>query len=198
MSETTNLKLFKHDNPSTNENQFDVNKALNQNWDKLDNFAGEVNDKVIEIKDNTEELQQKTGQIEENILSIEKGQTNQNTEIKNLQQEINELEQDVKANAITEETEQAKSLKITEASGARGKLKVFGNDEQETREGKNLWNDTSIENKKVSELTNTQVSTSNLALTEGDYCFKLFFTDGTYMQTNISIQLKNAFKYILC
>ena len=28
MSETTNLKLFKHDNPSTNENQFDVQKAL--------------------------------------------------------------------------------------------------------------------------------------------------------------------------
>lgn len=192
MSETTNLKLFKHDNPSTNTNQFDVDKALNQNWDKLDNFAGEVNDKVIEIEDNIEELQQKTGQIEENILSIEKGQTNQNTEIKNLQQEVQELEQDVKANAIEEETEQAKSLKITDASGARGSLSVEGNAEQETRDGKNLWNDTSIENRKVSELANTQVSTSNLKLTEGDYCFKLFFTDGTYMQTNISIQLKNV------
>lgn len=192
MSETTNLKLFKHDNPSTNENQFDVNKALNQNWDKVDDFAREVNDKVIEIEDNIEELQQKTGQIEENILSIEKGQTNQNTEIKNLQQEVQELQQDIKANEITEETEQAKSLKITEASGARGSLSVEGNAEQETRDGKNLWNDTSIENKKVSELANTQVSTSNLKLTEGDYCFKLFFTDGTYMQTNISIQLKNA------
>lgn len=131
MSETTNLKLFKHDNPSTNTNQFDVNKALNNNWDKLDNFAGEVNDKVIEIEDNIEELQQKTGQIEENILSIEKGQTNQNTEIKNLQQEVQELEQDVKANALEEETEQAKSLYITDASGARGSLKVLGNDEQD-------------------------------------------------------------------
>ena len=139
MSETTNLKLFKHDNPSTNTNQFDVNKALNNNWDKLDNFAGEVNDKVIEIEDNIEELQQKTGQIEENILSIEKGQTNQSTEIKNLQQEVQELEQDVKANALEEETEQAKSLYITDASGARGKLKVFGNDEQETREGYNIY-----------------------------------------------------------
>lgn len=139
MSETTNLKLFKHDNPSTNTNQFDVNKALNNNWDKLDNFAGEVNDKVIEIEDNIEELQQKTGQIEENILSIEKGQTNQNTEIKNLQQEVQELEQDIQANALEEETEQAKSLKITDASGARGKLKVFGNDEQETREGYNMY-----------------------------------------------------------
>ena len=90
MSETTNLKLFKHDNPSTNENQFDVNKALNQNWDKLDEFAGEVNDKVIEIEDNIEgqgldidELQQKTEQIEENISDIQQGQETQNTEIAN-------------------------------------------------------------------------------------------------------------------
>ena len=141
---------------------------------------------------NIGELRQKTEQIEENISDIQQEQETQNTEIKNLQQEVQELEQDVKANALEEETEQAKSLYITDASGARGKLKVFGNDEQETREGKNLWNDTSIENKKFSELTNTQVSTSNLALTEGDYCFKLFFTDGTYMQTNINIQLKNV------
>lgn len=36
MSETTNLKLFKHDNPTTNTNNFDIEKALNENWDKLD------------------------------------------------------------------------------------------------------------------------------------------------------------------
>lgn len=36
MSETTNLKLFKHDNPATNTNMFDIEKALNENWDKID------------------------------------------------------------------------------------------------------------------------------------------------------------------
>ena len=30
MSETTNLKLFKHDNPSTNTNPFDVEQSLNE------------------------------------------------------------------------------------------------------------------------------------------------------------------------
>ena len=54
MSETTNLKLFKHDNPETNENQFDVEKALNENWDKLDEETGKVNNKITALEtDNT-------------------------------------------------------------------------------------------------------------------------------------------------
>lgn len=40
MSETTNLKLFKNDNPATNTNQFNVEKSLNQNWDKIDEAIG--------------------------------------------------------------------------------------------------------------------------------------------------------------
>lgn len=146
MSETTNLKLFKHDNPSTNENQFDVNKALNQNWDKLDEFSGEVNDKVIEIEDNIEgqeldigELQQKTEQIEENVLDIQQGQETQNTEIANLKTEVQELNEDIKANSIIEETEKSKSLYIDDANASRGKVNVFGNMEQETREGYNIY-----------------------------------------------------------
>ena len=41
-------KLFKHDNPPTNENQFDVEKSLNENWDKIDEFAGEQKNVKIE------------------------------------------------------------------------------------------------------------------------------------------------------
>lgn len=40
MSYTTNLDLFKHDNPSTNTDDFDVEQALNNNWNKIDEFAG--------------------------------------------------------------------------------------------------------------------------------------------------------------
>ena len=46
MSETTNLKLFKHDDPPNNENQFDVKKALNDNLDKIDDFAGNIKTKI--------------------------------------------------------------------------------------------------------------------------------------------------------
>ena len=53
----TNLKLFKHDNPSTNENQFDVTKALNNNWDKIDDFAETTNTKITENQNNIKSLQ---------------------------------------------------------------------------------------------------------------------------------------------
>lgn len=46
MSETTNLQLFKHDNPSTNTNPFNVETALNENWDKIDAFAGNTNSEL--------------------------------------------------------------------------------------------------------------------------------------------------------
>ena len=37
MSETPTLGLFKHDNPATNTDIFDIDKAINQNLDKIDN-----------------------------------------------------------------------------------------------------------------------------------------------------------------
>lgn len=49
MSETTNLKLFKQDNPTTNTNNFDIEKTLNDNWDKLDENAGTTNKKLSSI-----------------------------------------------------------------------------------------------------------------------------------------------------
>ena len=106
MSETTNLKLFKHNEPlETNENQFDVDLALNQNWDKIDDAYG-----------------------------------NLNTDIENLQ--TNDSKQDsliskLRNAALNAETEEAKSLHVTDANKF-GQLEVLGNHEQETREGYNL------------------------------------------------------------
>ena len=113
MSETTNLKLFKHDNPSTNENQFDIETALNDNWDTIDDFAGDVKDQIISIED----------EVDEQAKNIEVTE-------QELKKEIQELEQDIQSNSIIEETEQAKSLYIDDASGARGSLNIEGNAEQ--------------------------------------------------------------------
>ena len=49
MSTTTNLGLFKHDNPATNTNAFDVKTALNDNWDKIDVAYKEVEDNFEKI-----------------------------------------------------------------------------------------------------------------------------------------------------
>ena len=83
-------------------------------------------------------------------------------------------------------------MHLTDSAKSSCKIDIKGNVKQETRSGKNLWNDTSIENKKVSELTNTQISMSDLKLEAGDYRFKLFFTDGTYAQADVNVLLKNS------
>lgn len=116
MSETKNLKLFKHDEPlETNENKFNIDLALNQNWDKIEEFADMVNDKIIEIEDKDEEQDF------------------------NLQELQNEIKKD-RENMINLEVE-GQSIHIEDSSDLEGKLEVLGNVEQETR-GKNLLNNT--------------------------------------------------------
>lgn len=46
MSTTTNLGLFKHDNPATNKDIFDIDKALNENWDKTDEAIGKDRERL--------------------------------------------------------------------------------------------------------------------------------------------------------
>ena len=52
MSETKNLKLYKHDEPlENNTNKFDIDKSLNQNWDKIDNSIGDINLKIEQLEE---------------------------------------------------------------------------------------------------------------------------------------------------
>ena len=113
MSETKNLRLFKHNEPlETNENKFDIDLALNQNWDKIEEFAGMVNDKVIELEDKDEEQDF------------------------NLQELQNEIKKD-RENMINLEVE-GQSIHIEDSSDLEGKLEVLGNVEQDVREGYNI------------------------------------------------------------
>ena len=118
MSETTNLKLFKHDNPPTNENQFDIEKALNQNWNKIDDYAGETNKKLNTLEeDNT--------QNKADISNIKEEQTAQNEELEALR------------SALPSETQEGESINIKGTIPTRfKKFVVKGNSKQETRESK--------------------------------------------------------------
>ena len=72
MSETKNLKLFKHDEPlETNENKFDIDLALNQNWDKIDKFADTVDNKVTNLQEQNIELQSQIKKDRENMINLE-------------------------------------------------------------------------------------------------------------------------------
>ncbi|CDB32171.1 putative uncharacterized protein [Clostridium sp. CAG:575] len=110
MSETTNLKLFKHDNPETNEEQFDIGNYLNGNWDKIDENVEEVNTEISNIK----------------------------TEKTELEKELKEMQEDYYQTSIRGQAS-GEYIHVEDSSGARCKIGISGNSEQETRSGKNLF-----------------------------------------------------------
>lgn len=118
MSETTNLKLFKHDNPSTNENQFNVESALNENWDKIDDAYGKLD---INKADKTD-----VQEIEQDISDIKTEQTTQNDLLERTQSAL-----------INITTEKSSSINVQDCSNLPAKMNVFGISEQKTRSGKN-------------------------------------------------------------
>ena len=134
MSETKNLKLFKHDEPlETNENQFDIKKSLHDNWDKLDEFAGKVNTKTAEIEN-------KQKQHDTDISNIKQEQQDQNSKIENNTVENKEqadlLNQIV--NIFPTATGEGEYVTLDNTAEARfKKFQVQGNSKQETRSGKN-------------------------------------------------------------
>ncbi len=71
MSSTPNLNLFKHDNPATNKNLFDVAKSLNENWDKIDDYVynqeatRQENEQIRQANEETRQNQETTRQSNE-------------------------------------------------------------------------------------------------------------------------------------
>ena len=72
MSETTNLKLFKHNEPlETNENQFDVDLALNQNWDKIDDAYGNLNTDIENLQTNDSKQDELISKLKNALINVE-------------------------------------------------------------------------------------------------------------------------------
>ena len=157
MSETTNLKLFKHDNPATNENQFDVTKALNNNWEKIDDFAETTNTKITENQNNIKSLQTDNTTNKQDIATLKSDNTTNKANIKALQDDnktnkdnIEELQQKNKEleaenerlrqdmNAYPSNTAEGEYITLTDSADSRfNKFRVIGKSEQKTRSGKN-------------------------------------------------------------
>ena len=106
------LKLLKWDTTDVEdlEQEFDIDKSLNENWDKLDDFAERVDDVVIDIQDNIED-------------------------IKNKDTQQDKLIQKLQSNMINESTQEATSLHVTDASDLPAVLTIEGNYYQEQQEG---------------------------------------------------------------
>lgn len=115
MSTTTNLKLFKHDNPETNTEQFDVEKSLNENWDKLDANAGEVANRIQTLENRTNEKD-----------------TSQDIEIESLKSENTLLKSQIPSATVVGE-----AVHLEDSSNMQCQIMPLGASKQETREGYN-------------------------------------------------------------
>ena len=146
MSETTNLKLFKQDNPTTNTNNFDIEKTLNENWDKLDENAGTTNKKL-------ESLKKVDSTTNETITAIQEEQTTQNEKIEKNAEGIAQNKKDVdeeltkikKENSLLKSqiptgTASGNNIHLEDSSNMPFEWKLRGGSRQEMREGYNLAN----------------------------------------------------------
>lgn len=141
MSQTTNLQLNKHDDPSTNENQFDIENYLNANWDKIDETVGE---NVEDI----ETLQAQKEALEQEIQNLKEA----------LEQEIQSLKE-----ASYKVIGTGTDITLNNTSNNKFlQLDVKGNTEQTQLTGKNLFDKSNI-------VTDNRLSTTGGATSAEGY-----------------------------
>ena len=146
MSETTNLKLFIHDDPETNMDKFDIEKAVSQNWINIDDYAETVNEKL-------ESLEKVDSTTNETITAIQEEQTTQNENIEKNAEGIAQNKKDVdeELTKIKEENSLLKSqiptgtasgnnIHLEDSSNMDFEWKLRGGSWQATRSGKNVIN----------------------------------------------------------
>lgn len=130
MSETTNLKLKKHDNPETNTEKFDIENYLNGNWDKIDKNVGEVNTNISNINSKNKEQDTNIGQLQENTKTS-------SNKIAELEKELKEAQEDFYQASVRGQAN-GEYIHVEDSSNCRSIIGIGGNHEQETRSGKNL------------------------------------------------------------
>ena len=138
MSETTNLKLKKHDNVTTNTSQFDIENYMNGNWDKVDEFAGQVKQEQTtqntNIQKNTTDIANKV-----NKTDYDKAMLALQAELLKAQEENARLRKDNEAGTLEGQAE-GESLYLQDSSDARFReFGIGGNSRQEKREGYNKF-----------------------------------------------------------
>ena len=116
MSNTTNLNLFKHDNPEQNTNAFDVEEALNKNWDKIDTYAGNTDNDIALINSSITS-------INGDITNINTEQTTQNTNIQTNANNISSLNTRV-GTIQTEQTTQNNKIFALETDNTTNKTNI--------------------------------------------------------------------------
>lgn len=142
--------------------------------DKVEGKGLSTEDFTTELKTKLEGLNNYDDtEIKGDISNIQQEQQTQNTNIEELQENdikqdelISKLQEDnqkLKNALLNAETEEAKSLYVTDAN-KYGSLEVLGNHEQETRSGKNLLDFSGLSTQTVNGLTITNNNDGSITL----------------------------------
>lgn len=193
MSETTNLKLKKHDNPETNEDLFDIENYLNGNWDKIDDYAKGVNNFETEINQKIEDIQAlPVGGTKGQVLT-KQSETDGDANWEDIEaNEVhigNEEEAPETAKIIVEEDDFKESSTLSKAEVYVGAEKPTTGEKVWLRKGKNYLDISKLKSRTSYGITltptNTGIKISGTA------------TDTYAYGEKISIALKKGIKYTL-
>ena len=181
MSETTNLKLKKHDNPETNTEKFDIENYLNGNWDKIDKNVGKVNTDILNINSKNKEQDTNIGQLQENTKTS-------SNKIAELEKELKEAQEDFYQNSIRGQAN-GEYIHVEDSNNCRAKIGISGNHEQETS--------TQNENLLILEDGTQTLNGVTMTIKDGFITFNGTATASTFFKIKIKEKLKTGDYYHL-
>ena len=121
--------LNKHQNPATNENEFDIENYMNVNWDKIKEVVDNNADELTTTQEKVTALETDNTKNKQDISDIKSEQETQNDLLERTQSAL-----------INITTEKSSNINVKDSSDLNAKIGVFGISEQETRSGINLTN----------------------------------------------------------
>lgn len=111
--------LNKHQNPATNENEFDIENYMNVNWDKIKEVVDNNADELTTTQRKVTTLETDNTKNKQDISDIKENQTTQN-----------DLLQRTQSALINITTEKSSSINVQDSSNLPAKVNVFGNSTQ--------------------------------------------------------------------
>lgn len=127
----------KHQNPSTNQNPFDVENYLNVNWDKTQEAINNNADELKTAQNNISEIKQEQITQNTDIENIKKSNEEKAKEIDSLQEELEQTKTNLENYAIHGKST-GEYIHLTDSSETDCRVDVRGNSRQETStQGKN-------------------------------------------------------------
>lgn len=122
-----------HQNPATNENQFDVENYLNENWNKTKEVVNNNADELISVQEEVSALETDNTTNKQDISEIKEEQIEQNTNIESLQTKLEKVEKEFNDYAIHGQAS-GEFIHLTDSAKASCKIDVKGNVKQTVTE----------------------------------------------------------------